>query len=120
MKLIFTLVLLAMWAIPAAAQYVYEADQALIDLQTNYIATSYNFNVGDDQVGSMHNLGFTFDFYGEAFTQARMATNGCLHFKSSGAYCNDYTPDPLTGQHTLYYVSFLDRPHTRQRLKNVS
>ena len=107
MKLInFTLVLLAMWAIPASAQYVYEADQALIDLQSNYIATSYNFNVGDDQVGSMHNLGFTFDFYGEAFTQARMATNGCLHFKSSGAYCNDYTPDPLTGQHTYTMYPF--------------
>ena len=102
----FTLVLLAMWAIPASAQYVYEADQALIDLQSNYIATSYNFNVGDDQVGSMHNLGFTFDFYGEAFTQARMATNGCLHFKSSGAYCNDYTPDPLTGQHTYTMYPF--------------
>ena len=99
-------VLLAVWAIPASAQYVYEADQALIDLQSNYIATSYNFNVGDDQVGSMHNLGFTFDFYGEAFTQARMATNGCLHFKSSGAYCNDYTPDPLTGQHTYTMYPF--------------
>ena len=24
-----------------------------------------------------------------------MATNGCLHFNSSGSYCNDYTPDPL-------------------------
>ena len=24
-----------------------------------------------------------------------MATNGCLHFGSSGGYCNDYTPDPL-------------------------
>ena len=64
-------VLLAVWASsPAAAQYVYEADQALIDLQSNYIATSYNFNVGDDQVGSMHNLGFTFDFYGVYVTYA--------------------------------------------------
>jgi len=101
-----TLVLLAVWAGPAAAQYVYETDQALIDLQNNYIATSYNFNVGDDQVSSMHSLGFTFDFYGEAFTEARMATNGCLHFKSSGAYCNDYTPDPLTGQHTFTMYPF--------------
>ena len=100
------LVLLAVWAMPTAASYVYEANQALIDLQSNYIATSFNFNTGDDQVGSMHNLGFTFDFYGEAFTQARMATNGCLHFKSSGAYCNDYTPDPLTGQHTYTMYPF--------------
>ena len=35
-----------------------------------------------------------------------MATNGCLHFKTSGAYCNDYTPDPLTGQHTYTLYPF--------------
>ena len=62
--------------------------------------------VGDDQVSSAFNLDFTFTFYGEDFTSARMATNGCLHFKTSGAYCNDYTPDPLTGQHTYTLYPF--------------
>ena len=100
------LVLLAVWAGPAAASYVYEPNQALIDLQNNYIATSFNLNGSDDGVSSMHNLGFTFDFYGEAFTQARMATNGCLHFKAGNSYCNDYTPDPLTGQHTFTMYPF--------------
>ena len=87
------------------AGYIYEADQALIDLKTNYIATSYNLGAGDDQVSSTFNLDFTFTFYGQDFTMAKMATNGCLHFWKSGSsgYCNDYTPDTLPEiTYTLY------------------
>jgi len=86
------------------ATYVYEADQALIDL-TGVTGTT-NLGASDDGVSNAFNLGFTFDYYGQEFTQARMATNGCLHFKTSGAYCNDYTPDPLTGQHTYTLYPF--------------
>ena len=86
------------------AAYIYEANQSLIDL-TGQSGTT-NLNSGDDQVSSAFNLGFTFDFYGESFTQGRMATNGCLHFKTTGSYCNDYTPDPLTGQHTYTLYPF--------------
>ena len=77
------------------ANYIYENNQPLLDLKTNDIATSHNLGVGDDRVSSVFNLDFTFTFYGVDFTTARMATNGCLHFGSSGGYCNDYTPDPL-------------------------
>ena len=35
-----------------------------------------------------------------------MATNGCLHFKTSGAFCNDYTPDPLASQFTYTLLPF--------------
>ena len=87
-----------------SATYIYEANQSLIDL-TNQSGTT-NLNSGDDQVSAAFNLGFTFDFYGQAFTQARMATNGCLHFKTSGAYCNDYTPDPLASQYTYTMLPF--------------
>ena len=87
-----------------SAAYVYEANQALINL-TNQSGTT-NLNAGDDQVSGAFNLGFTFDFYGQEFTQGRMATNGCLHFKTSGAYCNDYTPDPLTSQFTYTLLPF--------------
>jgi len=83
------------------AGYIYEANQSLIDL-TSQTGTT-NMGVGDDQVSSAFNLDFTFTFYGEDFTSARMATNGCLHFGSSGGYCNDYTPDPLPEiTYTLY------------------
>ena len=87
-----------------SSTYIYEANQSLIDL-TNQSGTT-SLNAGDDQVSAVFNLGFTFDFYGQAFTQARMATNGCLHFKTSGAYCNDYTPDPLASQYTYTMLPF--------------
>ena len=87
-----------------SSTYIYEANQSLIDL-TNQSGTTI-LNAGDDQVSAAFNLGFTFDFYGQAFTQARMATNGCLHFKTSGAYCSDYTPDPLASQYTYTMLPF--------------
>ena len=84
------------------ADYIYEANQSLYDLQTNSTGST-GLGSNDDAVSGAFNIGFTFDFYGQSFTQARMATNGCLHFKTSGAYCNDYTPDPLPEvTYTLY------------------
>jgi len=85
-------------------QYIYEGNQSLIDL-TNQSGTT-NLNSGDDQVSNAFNLGFNFDFYNQTFSSARMATNGCLHFKTSGAYCNDYTPDPLANQYTYTMLPF--------------
>jgi len=82
-----------------SANYIYENNQALFDLTTQSDAT--NLNAGDDQLSSAFNLDFTFNFYGEGFTSARMATNGCLHFGlgtgniNYNNYCGDYTPDPL-------------------------
>ena len=93
-----------LFSLNVSSTYVYEANQALINL-TNQSGTT-NLNAGDDQVSGAFNLGFTFDFYGQEFTQGRMATNGCLHFKTSGAYCNDYTPDPLTSQFTYTLLPF--------------
>ena len=83
------------------ATYIYEANQSLFDLTNEQNTT--NMAVGDDSVSAAFNLDFTFTFYGEDFTSARMATNGCLHFKTTGSYCNDYTPDPLPEiTYTLY------------------
>ena len=82
-----------------SAQYIYEANQSLIDLTGESGTTS--LNASDDQLSSAFNLDFTFDFYDKEFTSARMATNGCLHFGlgtgnvNYNNYCGDYTPDPL-------------------------
>jgi len=76
------------------SQYIYEANQALYDLQTNS-SGSTGLGSNDDSVSAAFDLGFTFTFYGNDFTKARMATNGCLHFNLTGSYCGDYTPDPL-------------------------
>ena len=81
-------------ALNVQADYVYEADQSIYDLQTNS-SGSTGLGSNDDSVSPAFDLGFTFTFYGEDYTQSRMATNGCLHFILTGSYCNDYTPDPL-------------------------
>ena len=89
-------------------QYTYEAGQDLFHLQTN--ANNFEgelaYSVSDDGISPAIDLSFNFTFYGNTFSQARMATNGCLHFGSSGSYCNDYTPDPINGQHTYTIYPF--------------
>ena len=81
------------------SQYIPEGNQPLIDLTNESNTTS--LNSGDDQLSSAFNLDFTFNFYDQQFTSARMATNGCLHFGlgtgnvNYNNYCGDYTPDPL-------------------------
>jgi len=89
-------------------QYTYESEQDLYHLQTN--ANNFEgelaYSVSDDGISPAIDLSFDFTFYGSTFSQARMATNGCLHFGSSGSYCNDYTPDPINGQHTYTIYAF--------------
>jgi hypothetical protein len=89
-------------------QYTYESGQDLYHLQTN--ANNFEgelaYEVADDGISPTIDLSFNFTFYGSTFSQARMATNGCLHFGSSGSYCSDYTPDPINGQHTYTIYPF--------------
>ena len=89
-------------------QYTYESGQDLYHLQTN--ANNFEgelaYEVSDDGISPAIDLSFDFTFYGSTFSQARMATNGCLHFGNSGSYCNDYTPDPINGQHTYTIYAF--------------
>ena len=81
------------------ANYIYENNQPLFDLTTQNNVT--NLNAGDDQLSGAFDLDFTFNFYDNSFSSARMATNGCLHFGlgtgniNYNNYCGDYTPDPL-------------------------
>lgn len=88
------------------SNFVYESNQSLIDLRNESSVTtlsSGNDRSFDDQTSVMFNIGFNFTFYGETFTQARMATNGCLHFLANDTTCNDYTPDPLPyATYTMY------------------
>ena len=88
------------------ANYIYENNQSRLDLTTQSGVTS--LTASDDQVSAVFNLDFTFNFYGEGFTSARMATNGCLHFDSSGSYCNDYTPDPLPQYNNTLFPFWTD------------
>jgi len=89
------------------ADYIYEANQDLYDLQTNP-SGSTGLGSNDDSVSGAFDLGFTFTFYGNDYTQARMATNGCLHFNLTGSYCGDYTPDPLPQYTNTLFVFWTD------------
>ena len=109
------------------AQYIPEGNQSLVDL-TNESNTT-NLNSGDDQLSSAFNLDFTFDFYGESFTSARMATNGCLHFGlgtgniNYNNYCGDYTPDPLPQyNYTLFpfWTDLIRDNNSKMLAKNFS
>ena len=97
-----------LFSFDALGQYTYEANQPLYDLHDN--ANNFNgelaYEVSDDGISPAISLPFNFTFYGSTFSKARMATNGCLHFGSSGSYCNDYTPDPINGQHTYTIYGF--------------
>ena len=94
---------IACFSLQVFSQYIYESNQSLVDL-TNQTEVTW-LTSGDDRISSAFNLGFDFTFYDTTFNTARMATNGCLHFGSSGSGCNDYTPDPLgqiTSNYTIY------------------
>ena len=107
-KRILCYAIACLFSVNVLSQYTYESGQDLYHLQTN--ANSFNgelaYEVVDDGISPAIDLSFNFTFYGSTFTQARMATNGCLHFGSSGSYCNDYTPDPINGQHTYTIYPF--------------
>ena len=96
-----------------STNYIYESGQALIDLKSNHIATSYNLNANDDAWSNKATLGFTFDRWGYNWTQARMSTNGCLNFvgRSDGknsTNCNDYTPQALPYRNYTLYPMWTD------------
>ena len=107
-KRILCYAIACLFSVNVLSQYTYESGQDLYHLQTN--ANSFNgelaYEVVDDGISPAIDLSFNFTFYGSTFTQARMATNGCLHFGNSGSYCNDYTPDPINGQHTYTIYPF--------------
>ena len=109
------------------ANYIYESGQSLIDL-TNQTNTT-NLNSGDDSLSPAFDLDFTFTFYENDYTSARMATNGCLHFGlgtgniNYNNYCGDYTPDPLPQyNYTLFpFWTDLNRDNNSKMLaKNFS
>ena len=107
-KRILCFVVIGLFSSSLLSQYTYEANQPLYDLHDN--ANNFQgelaYEVVDDGISPAIDLSFNFTFYGSTFSQARMATNGCLHFGNSGDYCSDYTPDPINGQHTYTLYPF--------------
>ena len=93
--------------------YIYEGGQDLIDLQTNYIATSHNLNSNDDSWSSQVSLGMEWDRWGQTWSHARMSTNGCVNLTSgsaggTSANCQDYTPQSLPYRNYTLYPFWTD------------
>ena len=93
--------------------YIYEGGQDLIDLQTNYIATSINLNSGDDTWSSERSLGMEWNRWGQTWSHARMSTNGCVNLMSgsaggSSSNCQDYTPQSLPYRNYTLYPFWTD------------
>lgn len=110
-----------------SANYIYEGNQALIDL-TNHTGTT-NLNSGDDSLSAAFNLDNAFTFYGNTYDSARMATNGCLHFGlgtgnvNYNNYCGDYTPDPLpqyTNTMFVFWTDLIRDSQSKMLAKNFS
>ena len=101
--------LVLVFCLQAQTQYIYEPNQPLYHLQTNAGAFEGElaYEIADDGISPAIDFSFNFNFYGNTFDSARIATNGCLHFGLTSTayadYCGDYTPDPLPGyKNTLY------------------
>lgn len=101
--------LVFIFCLQAQSQYIYEANQPLYHLQNN--ANNFQgelaYEIADDGISPVIDFSFNFNFYGNTFDSARIATNGCLHFGLTSTayadYCGDYTPDPLPRyKNTLY------------------
>ena len=70
------------FCLQAQTQYIYEPNQPLYHLQTNAGAFEGElaYEIADDGISPAIDFSFNFNFYGNTFDSARIATNGCLHF----------------------------------------
>ncbi len=74
------------------AQYVYEDYSNALDI-SNYIPTSVP--LGDDAYSGIINLGFTFEFFGNNYTQCIASSNNYISFDISNA--GGYSPWAIGG-----------------------
>ena len=86
---------------------VYSADKPIWDLRNFNDAT--NMSASDDGTSQVFNLGFDFNFFGQSFDKAYMASNGCLILGALSTAnnweknCTQYNPSEAPNtNYTLY------------------
>jgi hypothetical protein len=86
---------------------VYSADKPIWDLRNFSDAT--DMSAQDDGTSQVFNLGFDFDFFGQTFDKAYMASNGCLILGQLATgnnwekNCTQYEPsEALNTNYTMY------------------
>lgn len=108
--------------------FLYPIFTYAVDGEVTYTGTNTNL-VGDDSSAGPFNLGFTFSFYNQNFTQAFVNINGTLNFgagysaysngalNSAGAnnsiypFWDDLITDPSYNQKPIYYATIGTAPN---------
>lgn len=88
---------LALVASPAMAQDVTQSTIGLI----NIAPTGTPLNLGDDATAQVQ-LGFTFDYFGQQFTQAWVSSNGFLSFSTSDNLCCNGWPIESAPRNSIF------------------
>jgi hypothetical protein len=91
---------------------VYSADKPIWDLRNFSDAT--DMSAQDDGTSQVFNLGFDFDFFGQTFDKAYMASNGCVILGSLSTAanweknCTQYNPSEVPNTDYTFYPFWTD------------
>ena len=91
---------------------VYSADKPIWDLRNFSDAT--DMSAQDDGTSQVFNLGFDFDFFGQTFDKAYMASNGCVILGSLSTAtnweknCTQYNPSEAPNTDYTFYPFWTD------------
>ena len=91
---------------------VYSADKPIWDLRNFSGAT--DMSAQDDGTSQVFNLGFDFDFFGQTFDKAYMASNGCVILGSLSTAanweknCTQYNPSEVPNTDYTFYPFWTD------------
>ena len=94
------------------ATVVYSADKPIWDLRNFSGAT--DMSAQDDGTSQVFNLGFDFDFFGQTFDKAYMASNGCVILGSLSTAtnweknCTQYNPSEVPNTDYTFYPFWTD------------
>ena len=94
------------------ATVVYSADKPIWDLRNFSDAT--DMSAQDDGTSQVFNLGFDFDFFGQTFDKAYMASNGCVILGSLSTAtnweknCTQYNPSEVPNTDYTFYPFWTD------------
>jgi hypothetical protein len=94
------------------ATVVYSADKPIWDLRNFSDAT--DMSAQDDGTSQVFNLGFDFDFFGQTFDKAYMASNGCVILGSLSTAtnweknCTQYEPSEAPNTNYTMYPFWTD------------
>ncbi|HIG32943.1 MAG TPA: PKD domain-containing protein, partial [Flavobacteriales bacterium] len=92
-KIVFLISLICLGALPLSAQIILNNDTTVCSMQIinlNALSSDVSSMQADDSHDSIRDIGFTFNFYGQSYTQLVISGNGYITFDLTQA--NQYSP----------------------------